>query len=149
MQFRLMDFSVLCHFDRRTFLSNVISTLWHFAKNHFALWTFRIKCHFEFFSFMSFRALWYFDLLTFRSYIISTEFFIKTFWHIIKSHFDLRTFRSYVVSWSFRNTEVSVCCLFDIYILFYFNLWTFHHKSFRPSDISFLCHFDLRYVRSK
>ena len=88
MQFRLTDFSVLCHFDLCTFLSYVISTFGHFNKNHFDLWTFRTNvisnfglCHLD--------SLWYFDLRTFRPYVI------LTFGHFPMSfgHFVLMSYR--------------------------------------------------------
>ena len=83
---------------------------------------------------MSFRAL------DFSVYVILTfeEFdpVILTFGHFIKSHLDLWTFRFYVIS----NFRV------DISILCYFDLLTFHLKSFQPFDISYQYHFDLRII---
>ena len=120
--FRPLDISYKCHFDLR----NVRSRLCDFDHQTFPFVISTLsqftKSHFNFGHFvpMSFRTLDFpvscqFDLRTFRSYVISTS------GHFTNSQFDLLTFRSNVIS----------------------NFGFFGFMSFRPSDFSILCYFDL------
>ena len=65
LQFRLTDFSILCHFVLDTFLSFVISTFGHFTKTHFDLWAFRknVNSNLGLFGTMSFRIFMGFFIL--------------------------------------------------------------------------------------
>ena len=64
ISFRPSDFSILCYFNLRTFLSFVISTFGHFNKSHFQFWTFRTYV----ISKWNFRISthWLFDSMLFR-----------------------------------------------------------------------------------
>ena len=122
----------------------IISTFGRFVPMSFRTWEFSVLCHFEF--------LWYFDLRTFRPYVIST------FSLFIIGHIFLWTSRSLATRFSkFSFLVISTHAVFDFLsfrlshfsVVFHFDLWTVHQSNFdlwklRENFITNFGHFAFR-----